>query len=173
MFNFVSANCPEYGVSATIGEALEGCEAFTLADTMECTFTTKTPDRADVNELTFPFDGCTVTLNELKVGFMRVDYKLTKTFDDPQSPESETELCQYELRDQNGVALQDSYGHWALDESGKVLTLEGGVTAGESAISAITFVPMLSVDTINDAGIGRTQYTYDEGGAFTVSLEKN
>ena len=135
-----------------LGDALVASGAFTLADTLVCTFDTGLPEerwRGVGAGLVFPLADYTVAFLGMDVSFMRVSYAFDLLFPPEVTREALEALAadglDYTLRDQNGQALAAGghSGKQALTrEDGRlVLRCEGAADFSQDIPTEIHFVP--------------------------------
>ncbi len=169
---YVSAIAPDsYGALTTddpkyrtLGEELADSGAFTLVDTLECTFVTKTPEIKRINGLTFAFDDYTVELDSLELSYLRADYTLRHIYSVGELP---TESVRYELRDQNGTAFLSMGSQTGPIESDFSIAYSGSTEPTRDGVTAVTFVPY----TFGADAEGTMRSLYDENHAFTVEVK--
>lgn len=147
----------------SMGELLADCGAFTLIDTLECTFVTKTPEVKRISEQTYAFDDYTVELDSLEFSYLSADYTLRCVYPNGKQP---VENVYYELRDQNGTALVSMSSHSGPADDHSGIVYSGSVEPTRDDVTAITFVPY----TFGADAQGVMRNLYDDAHAFTVEL---
>ena len=147
----------------SMGELLTDCGAFTLIETLECTFTTQMPEATRINGQTFVFGDYTVTLDSLELSYLQADYALHHVY--PMEAHS-TENIFYELRDQSGTALESIRSHSEPAENDSSILYIGSAKPTHDEVTAITFVPY----TFGADAQGVMRNLYDDAHAFTVEL---
>ncbi|MEA5016273.1 MAG: DUF4179 domain-containing protein [Candidatus Limiplasma sp.] len=145
----------------TLGEELAQSGAFTLVDTLECTFKTGLPEVTKIAGLAFDFGDYSAELDSLALSALRADYSLRHIYPAGGNP---PEDVRYELRDQHGRALPGMWSHSSSD--GSSVTYAGTAGPPQDGLTAVTFVPYLFVGD----GEGGMRILYDESHAFTVEL---
>ena len=151
------------------GDILVAGGALTLADTIECDFTTVLPDVKDYTGASFELADYTAQVEKLRVSFMKVEYTIRQVFPEGASLAKFAEYIAYEVRDETGKPLFQ--GMTDRQEDGNALVYSGECTVAYEKddtpidhLTALTFVPM----RWNSEG----KTVYDEANAFTVSVDE-
>lgn len=142
--------------------------AFTLADTIECSFTTELPEVVSVSGQTYTLPNYTVSLKSLSLSFMSLFFELEREYPSAEAAEADRQYDWYELRDEKGIVLELTSGAMQVNGdkmeflcSSDLLPIypSGGI---HERPASLTFIP---------TGCGDDHQTiYDETHAFTVEL---
>lgn len=121
-------------------QALEATGLFRLADTLVFEFTTALPQSTPYAAgQVFTFEGYTVTVTSVAESFMRVDYALNITFEQPQKHEHDVAQW-YDLCDQDGTPLMSAGTTLTLSEDKLSCTVVGSVERiSDTPLTALTF----------------------------------